>query len=153
MWTRFIRLFFEKNNSSFPWGTDISLFLNVINGTLVLHAEDSAMLRYCMASYIQCCRHFKTIFALNGYVWIMPTLFRIYNLNRGNETIMKAIQFGCKQFYVLHRTPFILQMFGSIANLIDIDCPDDGPTEFSKVSSFASFDVKQNVKFLKERFN
>lgn len=29
------------------------------------------------------------------------------------------MEFVCKQFYVLHRKPFLLQMFGSCADLLD----------------------------------
>ena len=35
--------------------------------------------------------------------------------------ITKSIEFCCKQLYILHRKPFLLQMFGSIAPYLDKD--------------------------------
>ncbi|CAF5165491.1 unnamed protein product, partial [Rotaria sp. Silwood1] len=45
---------------------DITLFLNVINGAFILHCEDFAMLRFCLAIYISTAKHFRHIFATNG---------------------------------------------------------------------------------------
>lgn len=39
--------------NTYPWSADLQLFLNVYNGTLILHAEDSSVLRQCLAFYIQ----------------------------------------------------------------------------------------------------
>ncbi len=47
---------------------DITLFLNVINGAFILHCEDFAMLRFCLATYISTAKHFRHIFATNGLV-------------------------------------------------------------------------------------
>ena len=40
---------------------DLLLFLSVINGTLLLHCEDTALLRACLATYINAARHFKQV--------------------------------------------------------------------------------------------
>lgn len=51
----------------FPWGcADLNLFLNVINGAILLHCEDSVMLRLCLASLINIAVHFSNIFAIDG---------------------------------------------------------------------------------------
>lgn len=57
-WCQLINSMFQKMASTFPWSNDLQLFLNVYNGTLVLHAEDATLLRQCMAFYLQVC--FKT---------------------------------------------------------------------------------------------
>lgn len=54
--------------SSFAWNNDLQLFLNVINGCIILHCEDTALLRFCLASLINTSRHFKHIFSMNGSV-------------------------------------------------------------------------------------
>ena len=54
----------------------------------------------------------------------MPSLLRIYSNNQTNELITRTVEYTCKQLYVLHRKPFLLQMFGSIAPILDKD--DDG---------------------------
>lgn len=55
-WCRLVSLLFERMPSSFPWTSDIHLFLNLFNGILILHAEDMSMLRMCLAGYIQVCQ-------------------------------------------------------------------------------------------------
>ena len=59
---------FNNMTSTFAWSSDLALFLNVINGTMILLLEDTAILRYCLASLINTCRHFKHVFATNGSV-------------------------------------------------------------------------------------
>ena len=53
---------------------DLLLFLNVINGVLLLHAGDTAILRQCAATVVNAARHFKQVFATNGFVtlqWLL----------------------------------------------------------------------------------
>jgi hypothetical protein len=47
---------------------DITVFLNVTNGTFILHRENVAMLRFYLATYISTTKHFRHIFATNGLV-------------------------------------------------------------------------------------
>lgn len=62
---------FRGMSSTITHAGDLPMFLNVINGTLLLHADDSAMLRLCMATFINACRHFKQVFATTG--WVTPS--------------------------------------------------------------------------------
>eukprot|EP00108_Taenia_solium_P004580 TsM_000167300 transcript=TsM_000167300 gene=TsM_000167300 len=132
-WCQLINSMFQKMTSTFPWSTDLQLFLNVYNGTLVLHAEDTTILRQCLAFYLQCCYQFKMIFSVNGYLSILPTIIRVYHNNQHNGILKQAIEFIFKQFYIMHRTPFILQMFGSIANYIDLSPDDTAQSNFYRV--------------------
>lgn len=119
---------------------DITLFLDVINGAFILHCEDFAMLRFCLATYISTAKHFRHIFATNGfvqtdccccsleerifpfrYLLIMPTFLRVYSNIQSNPMLKRAIEYCCRQFFILHRIPFILQMLGSISQLLDFD--------------------------------
>ena len=45
---------------------DLLLFLNVIDGVLLLHAGDTAIMRQCIATLINAARHFKQVFATSG---------------------------------------------------------------------------------------
>ena len=56
---------FQGMSSTITCSADLPLFLSVINGTLFLHAADTAMLRLTMATYINAARHFKQVFANN----------------------------------------------------------------------------------------
>lgn len=49
----------------------------------------------------------------------MPTLIRCYSQRQPNRMFIQVIEFVCKQFYILHRKPFLLQMFGAIADMCD----------------------------------
>lgn len=43
------------------------------------------------------------------FMHIMPTLLKTYSNNQPNPVLCQAIEFVCRQFYILHRKPFILQ--------------------------------------------
>ncbi|KAF6779228.1 hypothetical protein AHF37_01155, partial [Paragonimus kellicotti] len=119
-WCQLLSNLFTQMPSTYPWSTDLQLFLNVYNGTLILHAEDSSVLRQCLAFFIQCCYQFKMTFSTSGYAGILPTLLRVYNQQMHNAVLTQAVEFTCRQFYVMHRTPFILQLFGSLANYVAV---------------------------------
>ncbi|KFM72575.1 Protein unc-80-like protein, partial [Stegodyphus mimosarum] len=48
-------------------------------------------------------------------------MLRIYSNHQTNSLLCRTIEFVCKQFYIMHRKPFILQMFGSAAPILDMD--------------------------------
>ena len=50
---------------------------------------------------------------------IMPTLLKIYANYQTNTLVTTAIEFLVKQFYLLNRKPFILQLFGSVSTILD----------------------------------
>ncbi|KAH8865931.1 Protein unc-80 like [Schistosoma japonicum] len=120
-WCHLISNLFMMMPKTYPWSSDLQIFLNVYNGTLILHAEDSSVLRQCLAFFIQCCYQFKTVFSTTGYTGIVPTMIRVYNQHTHNAVLTQAIEFTFRQFYVMHRTPFILQLLGSIANYVTIN--------------------------------
>lgn len=54
----------------------------------------------------------------------MPTLLKIYSNHQTNKLITTTIEYAVKQFYLMNRKPFILQMFGSVSAMLDTD--EDG---------------------------
>ncbi|XP_050510714.1 protein unc-80 homolog isoform X5 [Diabrotica virgifera virgifera] len=124
MWVRLIARMFEAMAGNFAYSGDIHLFVNVLNGALVLHSEDACILRYVTATYINAAFHFKNIFSTNGYLLIMPTLLKIYSNHQTNQLVTTTIEYAVKQFYLMNRKPFILQMFGSVSAMLDTD--EDG---------------------------
>lgn len=48
VWVRLVARMFEVTSSFFAQSADIHLFINVVNGALILHCEDAAVLRLCM---------------------------------------------------------------------------------------------------------
>ena len=68
MWVRLIARMFEAMAGNFAYSGDIHLFLNVLNGAVILHSEDACILRYVTATYINAAHNFKNIFSTNGYV-------------------------------------------------------------------------------------
>ncbi|XP_071839173.1 protein unc-80 homolog isoform X3 [Apostichopus japonicus] len=117
-WIKMINSFFKFMSSDFPWMEDIQLFLNVLNGALLLHCEDLGILRLCLASYINVCVRYKQIFSTKGFQYIMPTILRVYSQHPNNPMVCEAIKFVCEKFYLLHMKPFVLQTFGSVAPLL-----------------------------------
>lgn len=66
MWVRLIARMFEAMAGNFAYSADIQLFLNVLSGAALLHAEDSCIMRYVMATFINAAFNFKNIFSTNG---------------------------------------------------------------------------------------
>lgn len=52
---------------------------------------------------------------------MIPTLLRIYSNYQNNSLVTRTIEFTVQQFYIMHRKPFMLQLFGSVAVLLDTD--------------------------------
>uniref|UniRef100_A0A2S2Q2N9 Protein unc-80 n=1 Tax=Sipha flava TaxID=143950 RepID=A0A2S2Q2N9_9HEMI len=120
-WVRLLARMFEAMAGNFAYSGDIHLFLNVLNGAVTLHSEDSCVLRYVMATYINAARNFKNIFSSNGYLLIIPTLLQLYASHHTNKIVTRSIEYTIKQFYLMNRKPFILQMFGSASSILDLD--------------------------------
>jgi hypothetical protein len=51
----------------------------------------------------------------------MPTLLQMYSSHQTNKLVTRTIEYTVKQFYLMNRKPFILQMFGSVSSILDID--------------------------------
>lgn len=51
----------------------------------------------------------------------MPTFLYVYTNVQANPMLRKAIEYCCRQFYILHRIPFVLQMLGSISPSFDFE--------------------------------
>lgn len=67
---------FERMENAFIFG-DLHLFINVINGIMLMHCEEVTILRRCMATYLSMAIHFNTLFAnqVNRPVPINPIRF------------------------------------------------------------------------------
>ncbi|KAI1727311.1 cation channel complex component UNC80 domain-containing protein [Ditylenchus destructor] len=119
VWAVLISDMFEKmEKNAFMFG-DLHLFINVINGIMIIHCEDVMILRRCMATYLTMSVHFSTLFSSQGFFLIMPTILRCYSQRQTNRLFTQVVEFVCKQFYILHRKPFLLQTFGSVADICD----------------------------------
>lgn len=44
---------------------------------------------------------------------------QVYADYESNPQLRQAIEFACRQFYILHRKPFVLQLFASVAPLLE----------------------------------
>ncbi|CAF1372114.1 unnamed protein product [Adineta ricciae] len=120
-WLKLIGCLFFNMDGKTSTTSDITPFIPIINGSFILYCEDSMMLRFCVATYINIVKHFRHIFVTNGYLLIMPTFLRVYSTLQSNPMVKSTIEFCCRQFFTLHRIPFILQMLGSISQLLDFD--------------------------------
>ncbi|XP_062817215.1 protein unc-80 homolog isoform X4 [Anolis carolinensis] len=145
LWIKLLEEMFLGMPSEFPWGDEIMLFLNVFNGALILHPEDSALLRQYAATVINTAVHFNHLFSLSGYQWILPTMLQVYADYESNPQLRQAIEFACRQFYILHRKPFVLQLFASVAPLLEFpDATNNGPSK--GLSAQCLFDLLQSLE-------
>lgn len=51
----------------------------------------------------------------------MPTLLQIYSNHQSNKLVTRTVEYCVKQFYLMNRKPFILQMFGSLSAILDTE--------------------------------
>lgn len=77
LWIKLLEEMFLGMPSEYPWGDEMMLFLNVFNGALLLHPEDSSLLRQYTATAINTAVHFNHLFSLSGYQWILPTMLQV----------------------------------------------------------------------------
>ncbi|CAH3019143.1 unnamed protein product [Porites evermanni] len=138
VWVKLITSLFQCMSTDFPWGSaDLNLFLNVINGAILLHCEDAAVLRLCLGAFVNIAVHFSNIFASNGYQYIFPSLLQVYSHHETNEMVTTAIEFAMKQFYILHQKPCLLQLFASVAPILLVETRADGDEEEAELEDLS----------------
>lgn len=54
-----------------------------------------------------------------GIFWLCGIFPQVYSDYESNPQLRQAIEFACHQFYILHRKPFVLQLFASVAPLLE----------------------------------
>ena len=72
----------------------------------------------------------------------MPTILRIYSNHQSNLVLCDVIEFTCRQFFIMHREPFILQVFVCVSDFLKVclhvtsltSCPSKSPSTFNIVS-------------------
>lgn len=89
LWIKLLEEMFVGMPSEYPWGDEMMLFLNVFNGALLLHPEDSSLLRQYTATAINTAIHFNHLFSLSGYQWILPTMLQV----RGGSPCLHPLKF------------------------------------------------------------
>nr|XP_039260009.1 protein unc-80 homolog isoform X1 [Styela clava] len=127
-WIQLISTVFHFLPSEFPWGKELLLFLHVWNAALVLHAEQTPILRRYGAALIDAAVHMNHQFIKLGYSVVLPTILEIYSEHFCMPTVKKYIEFLCKQLHIIHRHPFVLELIACAAPIL---------TEFADVSTNA----------------
>lgn len=98
LWIKLLEEMFLGMPSEYPWGDEIMLFLNVFNGALLLHPEDSALLRQYTATAINTAVHFNHLFSLSGYQWILPTMLQVWHSPELSILILTRV---CNGFFII----------------------------------------------------
>ena len=118
MWARFVLQLFRSTKPDYNWSNSMILFLNVVNGALLLHSEDHTILRFCLASLLTAASKFSSIFKRDGYQMIVPTLVQVYALHMHNKLVTNALKFTWCQLYILDSNLFLLQAIAATAILL-----------------------------------
>lgn len=79
----------------------------------------------------------------------MPTLLRCYSQRQTSKLFCGVVEFLCKQFYILHRKPFVLQMCGAVANLLD-ESDDDFEINPHRVKAKYFFGLLKAMENMKD---
>lgn len=64
-------------SADYDWSNTLLLFMNVVNGALLLHGEDQTILYYSLVTILTAVTKFNTIFVKDGYQMIIPTLVQV----------------------------------------------------------------------------
>ena len=80
----------------------------------------------------------RSKYLLLMYIFCLNLLFQT------NELITRTIEYLCKQLYILHRKPFLLQMFGSVAPILDKDDDESPYGDAFKVKSIQYSEIIYN---------
>lgn len=92
LWIKLLEEMFLGMPSEYPWGDEMMLFLSVFNGALLLHPEDSALLRQYTATAINTAVHFNHLFSLSGYQWILPTMLQVGKRRRWSGRSRSSVE-------------------------------------------------------------
>lgn len=138
MWVQFVLQLFKSMKPDFDWSNNIVLFLNVINGALLLHSEDSAILKFCLATLMMAATKFSAIFKTDGYLMIVPTLIQVYALHIRNKLITEALKFAWVHFHHLDGYVFFLQVTAATATLVNEEAAFLSRSVASSFSSLSS---------------
>ncbi|KAK2084094.1 Protein unc-80 [Saguinus oedipus] len=146
LWIQLLEEIFLGMPSKFQWGDKIMLFLNVFNGALILHPEDSTLLTQYAATIINTVVHYNHLFSLSGYQWILPTMLQVNSNYESNPQLHQAIEFACHQFYILHWKPFVLQLFATVTPLLKFTVNAANNRLSKGVSAQCLFDLLQSLE-------
>lgn len=118
MWVRFVLELVASASTEYDWSNTMLLFINVVNGALLLHTEDHTILYYSLVMILVAVAKFNTIFKKDGYQMIIPTLVQVYSLHMRNKLVKKAIKFVWTKFYLLNQNVFFLQVTAAGSTLL-----------------------------------
>lgn len=118
MWVRFVLELVSSVGRDYDWSNTLLLFMNVVNGALLLHSEDLTILYYSLATILTTVAKFNAIFVKDGYQMVIPTLVQVYSRHMRNKLITKAIQFVWTKFYLLNKYVFFLQVTAAASTLL-----------------------------------
>ena len=119
-WVKFVLGLFVQAKPGYDWENSLGLFLNVVNGALLLYSEDLSILRQTLAALIVVASKFVNVFRKHGYEMVAPTLIQVYASHMSNKLITNALEFVWAQFYMLNldSNVFVLQAIAATATLL-----------------------------------
>ena len=119
-WVQFVLELFICAKSEHDWQSNMVLFLNVVNGALLLYSEDLAILRRALAALVVVASKFLHVFRRQGYEMVIPTLVQVYSSHMTNRLITDALKCVWGQLYLLNidSNVFVLQAIAATATLL-----------------------------------
>jgi hypothetical protein len=137
-WVKFVLDLFICARTDYDWGNSLALFLNVINGALLLYSEDLSILRRGLAALIVVASKFVHVFRKHGYEMVVPALVQVYASHMNNKLITDALKFVWGKFYMLNldSNVFLLQAIAATATLLSEEAAMLSLTSGTQLHSF-----------------
>jgi len=117
-WVRFVSQLVISAGRDYDWASSLPLFMNVVNGSLVLHSEDRTILYLTLSTMLLAAAKFSSIFKKDGYLMFIPALVQVYSLHLKNKVLTSAIRFIWLKFYTLDGNHFISQLMAASSTLL-----------------------------------
>lgn len=118
MWVRFVMQLMVAASRDYDWSNSMLLFMNVVNGALLLHSENHTILYYSLATILIATTKFNSVFKKDGYQMIVPALVKVYRVHMKNKIVTNAIKFVWMKFYLLNGNNFLSQVMAAASSLL-----------------------------------
>lgn len=117
-WVQFVLQLIVSASRDYDWANSMPLFMNVVNGSLLLHSEDHTILYFTLSTMLLTATKFESIFKKDGYLMIVPALIQVYGLHMRNRIIKGAIKFIWHKFFTLDGNQFVSQLMAAASTLL-----------------------------------
>jgi hypothetical protein len=119
-WMDLISNIFD-NIDPLNWEMELVSFLDILCCAFISHHENTFILKKFITCLVSASIRFPEKFLEYCRLHILDSVIRVYILRFNCKTTRNAIEFMCRNLYIIHRVPFIMQLLSAFADLFNAD--------------------------------